>query len=45
MKPIPKLEMRSETYSHTKKAFGHSRELGPKSLLKTYMKVESKEAS
>jgi hypothetical protein len=40
MRPIPKLEMGNETYWHTEKAYGHSREPRPKSLLKTYMKVE-----
>jgi hypothetical protein len=45
MKPIPKLEMGSGTYRHTKKTFGHSRELRPKSLSKTYIKVESKETN
>lgn len=39
MKPIPPLEMGSETYQHTKRAFRHSRKLGPKSLSKTCMKV------
>jgi hypothetical protein len=42
MRPIPPLEMESETYQCTKRAFGHSREPRPKSLLKTYMKVKSK---
>jgi hypothetical protein len=42
MKPIPPLEMENETYQCTKRAFGHSKEPRPKSLLKTYMKVKSK---
>jgi hypothetical protein len=45
MRPIPPLELESETYQWTKTAFGHPREPGPKNLLKSYMKVKSKEAS
>jgi hypothetical protein len=45
MRPIPLLKMGSKTCQHTKKASKHSRELGPKSLLKTYMKDELKEMS
>jgi hypothetical protein len=45
MKPLLPLELGNKTYQHTKGAFGHSRELGLKSLSKTCMKVESKDAS
>jgi hypothetical protein len=45
MKPIPPLEMGNETCQCTKRAFGHSNELGLKSLLKTYMRVKLKDAS
>jgi hypothetical protein len=45
MKPIPPLELGSKTYQHTKAAFRHSNILGPKSLLKTCMKVKLKDAS
>jgi uncharacterized SAM-dependent methyltransferase len=45
MRPIPLLEMGSETCQHTKRAFRHLRELGPKSILKTYMRDELKEVN
>jgi hypothetical protein len=38
MRPIPLLKMGRKTCQHTKRASRHSRELGPESLLKTYMK-------
>jgi hypothetical protein len=44
-KPLPPLELGSKTYQHTKKAFGHSRELELKNLSKTCMRVESKDAN
>jgi hypothetical protein len=37
--------MGSETCQCTKRVFKHSRKHGPKSLSKTYMKAESKEAT
>jgi hypothetical protein len=45
MKLIPLLEMRRTIYQQTKGAFGHSKDLSPYSLLKTCMRIESKEAS
>jgi hypothetical protein len=45
MKPIPPLEMGNKTYRCTKGAFRHLNILGPKSLLKTCMKVKLKDAS
>jgi len=45
MKPLQPLKLGSKTYRHTKRAFGHSRELGLKSFSKTCMKVKSKDAS
>jgi len=45
MRLIPSLEMGNKTFQCTKRAFGHSRDPRPKNLLKTYMKVKSKETS
>jgi hypothetical protein len=45
MKFIMPLEIGSETYQRNRRAFGHLSELEPKSLLKTCMKVKSKDAS
>jgi hypothetical protein len=45
MKLILPLEMGSETYQQTKKAFRHWSELGLKGLSKTCMKVKLKDAS
>jgi hypothetical protein len=45
MKPIPPLEMGSTTFRCTKGASRNSKKLGPKSLLKTYMRVELKKTS
>jgi hypothetical protein len=45
MKPILPLKMGSETYQCIKGAFEHSRKLGFRSFLKTFMKVELKETN
>jgi len=45
MRPISPLKIGSETYQGTKGAFEHSRKHGPKSFLKTFMRVKFKETS
>lgn len=45
MRLILPLKTGSETYRCTKGAFEHSRKPGPKSVSKTFMKVELKETS
>jgi hypothetical protein len=42
MKPIPPLEMGSETCQCTKGTFGHQNNMGLKNLSKIYMKIELK---
>jgi hypothetical protein len=45
MKLVPLLEMKRTIYKQTRGPFGDPKDLWPNSLLKTCMRIKSKEAS